>query len=122
MVSGGGPDAPAPLPAPAAGGVLGTGAAGSAPVHVLPRRRRCASRRRFTIRLRQRPAHVRRAKVWVDGKRVHVVRRGGRLRAVVNLQGLRKGRFTVRAIVVTKAGRRLTERRRYRTCVPGPRR
>jgi hypothetical protein len=80
----------------------------------LPSNRTCRSRRDFTIRLRR--GKLRSARVFVNGKRVKVLR-GSRLRARVNLRGLPKGRYTVRVVVVTKAGRRLVEKRRYRTCV-----
>ncbi len=50
-------------------------------------------------------------------KRVRVIR-GKRLRARVNLRGLPKGRYTVRVVVVTSTGRRIVEKRRYRTCSP----
>jgi hypothetical protein len=59
--------------------------------------------------------------VWVAGKRVRVVRRHGRWTARVDLRGVRKGRFRVRAVIVTRSGRRVIDRRRYRTCVPGRR-
>jgi hypothetical protein len=93
--------------------VAAPGAAG------LPSARRCVSRRSFTIRLR-RPdgARLRSARVTVDGRRVRVVRRGGRLTARVNLRGRTGGRYVVRATVVTRDGARATETRRYRTCVP----
>jgi len=44
------------------------------------------------------------------------VLRGRRLRAVVDLCGLPKGRATVRVVARTRKGRRVTETRRYRTC------
>ena len=50
--------------------------------------RRCLSRRNFTIRLRHpRGQRLRSATVRVNGKRVRVVRRHGRLRARVDLRG-----------------------------------
>lgn len=78
--------------------------------------RRCVSRRAFRIRLRQ-PSGVTlvRATVSVNGKRVRVLR-GRRLTAPVVLRGLPKGRFTVRIVVTTSTGKRLTAQRRYRTC------
>lgn len=78
----------------------------------------CASRRSFRIRLRA-PAgqRLRSARVYVNGHRVRVLR-GRRLTAPVNLRGLPHGRFTVKVVAVTTAGRVLTETRRYRTCTP----
>jgi ABC-2 type transport system ATP-binding protein len=80
---------------------------------VLPQSRRCSSRRRFTIHLRKR---LRSARVRVDGKRVKVRRRHGRLTAVIDLRGKRKKpvRVTVRAI--TRRGTVVHDTRRYRTC------
>jgi hypothetical protein len=88
----------------------------------LPSSRTCQSRRSFLIRLRQPTrGRIRTARVYVDGKRVKVLRRG-RLTARVDLRGLPKGRYTVRVVVITTRGRRIVERRRYRTCIPNPRR
>jgi hypothetical protein len=79
----------------------------------LPSTRRCVSRRRFTIRLRGR--QLRSARVYVNGRRVRVLR-GRRLRARIDLRGLPKGTVTVRIRAVTRSGRRLSATRRYRTC------
>jgi hypothetical protein len=45
-------------------------------------------------------------------------RRTGRLRSRVDLRGLPRGRFTVRIVGRTKAGRTVVRSRAYRTCVP----
>lgn len=93
--------------------------AAAAPQQVeLAQSRTCLSRRRFQIRLRvpQRFA-VRSTRVFVDGKRV-TVRRGGRLRAVVDLRGKPKGSVVVSIAVRGRNGRTLTGTRRYRTCTP----
>jgi alpha-D-xyloside xylohydrolase len=76
--------------------------------------RRCASRRRFRIRLRR---GLDSARVYVNGRRVRTLR-GRRLRARVDLRGLPRGRFTVRVVGRTRSGRTLVATRRYRTCVP----
>ena len=81
----------------------------------LPRARRCLSRRDFTIRLRPK-GRLRSARVWVDGKRVRVVRSRGRLRARVDVRGARKGRVAVRIVARTEAGSTIRAERRYRTC------
>jgi hypothetical protein len=89
----------------------------------LPSRRSCASRRNFTIRLRD-PAGPERlvsAQVFVNGRRV-AVRRGQRLRSRVDLRGLPSGRFTVVVRARTDRGRTLVATRRYRTCLPKARR
>ena len=81
--------------------------------------RRCVSRRSFSIRLRvpRKVGRVRRATVFVNGKRVRVVRGGRRLRARVDLRGLPRGRFLVRVELATSRGKRVLETRAYRTCV-----
>jgi alpha-D-xyloside xylohydrolase len=80
----------------------------------------CRSRRSFTIRLRHpRGDRLARARVFVDGKRVKVLK-GRRLRARVDLRGLPRGRYAVRVEGVGRSGRRYVETRRYRTC-GGPR-
>jgi hypothetical protein len=85
----------------------------------LPSNRRCTSRRRFGIRLRAPEGQrLRSAKVYVNGKRVKVRRSGGRLRALVDLRGLKKGRYTVKIVATTAQGRRVVSKRRYRTCTP----
>ena len=86
--------------------------------------RRCLSRRRFSIRLRHpRGDRIKRAKVYVNGKRVKVIRRRHRRpRAIVDLRGLRKRTVTVKIQVVTRKGRRLRELRRYHTCTSRHRR
>ena len=84
----------------------------------LPSSRRCSSRRAFRIRLGR---GLSSARVFVNGKRVRTLR-GKRLRSTVNLRGLPKGRFTVRIVGRTKAGKTVVRKRAYRTCVPRPRR
>ena len=85
---------------------------------MLPTSRRCLSRRRFEIRVKRGRgnARLRSAKVWVEGKRVRVRRRGGRLRAVVDLRGQRKQRIKVRIVARTRSGKVLRDKRVYRTC------
>jgi hypothetical protein len=84
--------------------------------------RRCASRRHFRIRLqRTRGLRLRTVRVYVNGRRARVLR-GRRITAPVNLRGLPKGRFTVKIVGVTRAGRKLVSTRRYRTCTPKRRR
>ena len=83
----------------------------------LPASRRCVSRRRFPIRLRgPKGMKLKSARVWVDGKPAPVGRKGGRLVATVDLRGLRKGRFAVLVRAVTTDGRKVREKRTYKTC------
>jgi len=76
----------------------------------------CLSKRRFTIHL---PARVRTARVYVDGKRVAVRRRGLRLQSVVDLRKLKFKTVTVRITGRTKGGKAFRQTRRYHTCRPG---
>jgi hypothetical protein len=104
----------------------GTGAAAVTtvdPAPPLPSNRRCTSRRRFKIHVRNpRGQRVVSAKVYVDGRRTRVLRQHGRLHAVVDLRRLRKGRYTVKIVALTSQGRQVVGKRRYRTCVPKKRR
>jgi hypothetical protein len=89
----------------------------------LPGTKRCQSRRRFTIRLRE-PAGVDFAKavLTIGGRRTTARFTNGRWVAVADLRGLRKGRFTLNIVVTTTTGRKLTGVRRYRTCATKKRR
>ena len=106
--------------------VDGTGANAAptiAPAPALPSNRRCTSRRRFKIHVRNpRGQRVVSAKVYVNGRRTRVLRQHGRLHAVVDLRRLRKGRYTVKIVALTSQGRQVVGQRRYRTCVPKKRR
>jgi ABC-2 type transport system ATP-binding protein len=106
------PIEPVPGSPPAQRPGLGGPPAGT-PAATLPANRRCVSRRRFTIRLRR---GLRSVRVTVDGRRVRVVRRGGRSRARIDLRGLPRG--TVRVMVTgrTRTGRTVRSARTYRTC------
>ncbi|MEA2123992.1 MAG: hypothetical protein QOI80_774 [Solirubrobacteraceae bacterium] len=84
----------------------------------LPSTRKCTPRRRLVIRLRApRHAKLRSAKVFVDGKRVKVRRRHGRLRAVIHLRAKTRGRFVVRIVARTTRGKVVRSKRVYRRCV-----
>jgi beta-glucosidase len=87
------------------------GAAAAAPA-ALPQSLACASRRDFAIHL---PHGLRSATIYVNGHRVRVLT-GRRLRSRVDLRGLPRGRFTVRIVARTRAGRKVVSSRRYRTC------
>ena len=88
----------------------------------MPCARSSASRRHFSIRLGVRHrVHLVSARVYVNGRRVKVLR-GGRLRSTVNLRGLPRGRVTVKVVGRTRGGRRYVATRRYRTCTPKPKR
>jgi hypothetical protein len=106
---------PAPLPAPPTA-LPGTGGAVSAPPNTV-----CLSHRDFTIHVVQIRGLLayRRVDVYVNGHRVRVVR-GSSITAPVDLRGLPKGRYTVRIIVTTTTGRRISSTRSYRTCAARP--
>jgi hypothetical protein len=78
----------------------------------LPGAGACTTRRSLTVRLRGR---VRRVVVRVNGKRVKTRRAGRR----VTVRGLpRSGRYRLRVVATTRAGKRFAKSRRYRACVP----
>jgi ABC-2 type transport system ATP-binding protein len=106
------------LPTASASGFSGPGGTSGG---ILPRSRRCGSRRRFEIRVKRGrgQARLRSARVYVDGRRVKVRRRGGRLRAIVDLRGRTKQRVRVRIVARTRSGKRIRDTRTYRTCTPG---
>ncbi len=87
----------------------------------LPSNRKCVSRRKFRIRIRQPGGiQIQTALVFVNGKKVRVLKRKvfqrKRTVANVNLRGLPSGTFKVRIVVLTTAGNTLRGTRKYRTC------
>jgi hypothetical protein len=74
----------------------------------------CTSRRTITIRL---PRGARSGRVTLDGKPVRVFRRGGRLRARLDLRGKPKGTSKVRVVARTKGGRVVRQTRAFKRCV-----
>jgi len=103
---------------------LERGQTGPAAFLGLPRSgRRCLSRRRFVIRIRA-PApglRVASARVVLNGHRLRVRRRRGRLVAVVDLRRYRRGTFRVTVTVRTRGGRRFRAHRTYHLCARHPR-
>jgi hypothetical protein len=82
-----------------------------------PATKGCASRRRFPIRLKEPPGDaLKSATITLGRKRLRVVKSGGRLRSVVDLRGLARGRYTLKIVARTHRGRTLTGTRKYRTC------
>ena len=87
----------------------------------LPSNKRCVSRRKFRIRIRQPGGiQIQTALVFVNGKKVRVLTRKvfqrKRKVAGVNLRGLPRGTFKVRIVVLTSEGKTLRGTRTYRTC------
>jgi hypothetical protein len=78
--------------------------------------RACPRRRTVRVGVRA-PAgqRLRRATVYVDGRRAATRRRRGRGIAV-RLRGLPRGAFTVRIVALTTSGRRIVVERRYGAC------
>jgi hypothetical protein len=85
----------------------------AATTFTLPSTRACVSRRHFRIRVKK--GSYASIVVWVNGKRVQTLR-GKRITATVDLRGLPKGRFTVKIAATLKAGKVITDTRKYRTC------
>jgi hypothetical protein len=81
----------------------------------LPSPHVCASRRHFRIHLRNHGLHPLTATVFVNGKRVKVVR-GRHLSSAVDLRGLPKGTIHVRITIRYREGKALTGVRTYHTC------
>ena len=79
--------------------------------------RRCSSKRNFRIRLRPTYKRLASAVVRVNGKRTKVSRHAhGRLRARVNLTGLKRGSYKVKIRARGENGRRYKETRSYKVC------
>jgi Ca2+-binding RTX toxin-like protein len=88
----------------------------------LPSSRRCASRRRFRVRVRSTiRGQVRRVTIFINGRRVRTVT-GRRIGLPIDLRGLPKGRIRVRLRVELTDGRIATDTRTYRTCATKKRR
>jgi endoglycosylceramidase len=78
--------------------------------------RRCASRRRFVVRLRvPREVRLRSVVVRVGSARPRRLR-GDRRRVTIDLRGRPRARVVVRLDARARDGRRFSERRVYRTC------
>jgi hypothetical protein len=87
----------------------------------LPSSKKCVSRRKFRIRIRQPGGiQIQTALVFVNGKKVRVLKRKvfRKLRHVagVNLRGLPLGTFKVKIVVLTTEGKTITGSRKYHTC------
>ncbi len=86
-----------------------------------PSNRRCVSRRKFRIRIRERRGiRIEAAIVVLNGRRLKVLKRRvfqrKRHTATVNLRGLPKGTFRLKITVLTSTGDTITGTRKYRTC------
>ena len=82
----------------------------------VPSSRRCASRRKFTVRVRREiRGQVKRVLIFINGRRVKTVT-GTRIGLPIDLRGLPKGKIRVRLQVELLDGRTATDTRTYRTC------
>jgi hypothetical protein len=122
------PPPPAPTPPPPPGPTPADLLAARTPGQIagafgLPGTRRCQSRRRFQIRLREPDGvDIAGAVLTYAGRRSRARFVDGRWRATVDLRGLPRGRITVRIVVTTTTGKMITGVRRYRPCATTPRR
>ena len=88
----------------------------------LPPTRRCVSRRRIRLKLRvPKGVKVVSLRLAVPGRKTRTIK-GRKLRQTITLAGLPKGRFTVTATATLADGRKVRDKRRYRTCTPKRRR
>jgi beta-glucosidase len=96
-------------------GVVARGADCEGALQIPPATRQCRDRRPLTITLSHR---IRRAaRVSFAGRRGRVFRRGGRLRARLDLRGLRPGPVKVRVSGRSAAGRLVRHTRVFRICL-----
>ena len=98
-----------------------SGKPGFGQVVQLPSSKKCVSRRKFRIHIRQPGGiQIQTALVFVNGTKVRVFKRKffRKLRhtATVNLKGLPKGTFKIRIVVLTTKGDTLKGTRKYHTC------
>jgi hypothetical protein len=87
----------------------------------VPSNRRCVSRRKFRIRIRERRGvKIEAAIVLLNGRRIKVFKRRvfrrQRHTATVNLRGLPKGTFILKITVLTSDGKTVKGKRKYHTC------
>jgi uncharacterized repeat protein (TIGR01451 family) len=80
---------------------------------------RCSGLRRFTIHVAKRRDPVVSAVIRVNGKRVKVRKRNGRLIATVDLRTLPKGRTVVTISGTTRSGKKVKGKRVYHPCTKG---
>lgn len=85
-----------------------------------PKARSCASKRAFTLNIRKGfKKRFRSATVTVNGKRVKTLKRSQK-RFKVSLKGQPKRTTVVKIKMRLRGGRKVTDTRVYRPCIPGP--
>jgi hypothetical protein len=92
----------------------------AASVFVLPSARHCVSGGKLTVRVRRRPGvKWRSATVKVNGKHFRSIKRS-QITKPVKLTGVPTGSFVLSITAKARDGRRVTARRRYKTCATTP--
>ncbi len=88
-----------------------------------PGAERCVSARRFPIHLAEpRDDPFKTVRVTLEGRRIKTAHRGGYVVAIVNLEGLPPGAFTIEIGATTVLGVHLSGSRTYHTCATRPKR
>ncbi len=121
--SGTGCPAPSDVPAgPVAGDPTATAAgsttsgSGAVAVSVLPASS-CVAKRVFTIRINARKAHIKTARLTIDGRRLKLVKRSPRRwTAKIDLRRSTRTRHTLTIRGTLHSGKRFKQTRRYRIC------
>jgi hypothetical protein len=102
--------------APAAGG-SGSGATAAVAVSVLPTSSCVDGKRVFRIRINARKAHIKTARLVLDGRRLKLVKRNARRWiAKVDLRHSTRTKHTLTIRGTLRNGKRFKQTRRYRTC------
>ena len=99
------------------GNGAGAGAGAGAAAGPGARKRKCISRRRIALRLKK-GTRRKGTRVTVNGRRMKVRRRSGRLVALIDARGMKGRKLTVRIVRRTKSGRRVVQVRRLKLCTP----
>jgi hypothetical protein len=111
-----GPVAGDPTATAPAGGDSGTGATATVAVSVLPTSS-CVDRRVFRIRINARKAHIKTARLVLDGRRLKLVKRSPRRWiAKADLRHSTRTNHTLTIRGTLRSGKRFKQTRRYRTC------
>jgi hypothetical protein len=76
----------------------------------------CVPRRVFTIRINARRAHLKRARLTLDGRRLRLVKGARIWKARVDLRRSARTRHTLTIRGTLRSGRTFRQTRRYRTC------
>jgi hypothetical protein len=100
---------------PASTGTASGAGAGEVTVAVLPASS-CVSKRVFKIRINARKAHIKTARLTLDGRRLKLVKGKTRWTAKVDLRHSKRTRHTLTIRGTLRSGKRFKQTRHYRTC------